>query len=446
MEEDTQLQEQEQEAVEQPAEPTDTLFDTLFAASEEEEESGPDLTQALTISEALEAEDVPEPEEEEVVQEVAEEEVAEEQSAEEQSAPTKKKVRRIVKKEVVDPTPSETPEQQPAYQPEQTPEEDPFVNELLDSEKEFYDMAKFAEANMGQKGISKQYLDFFKKHKEYLEKRRTEDPHFDASEDEQYQRFVGESSPRGLNVKKVKEEMLLEKAEARAMNRLRPQVEQLQQQLFVNKVKPQVEAAQQKFLQETSDSAIPEDLLPKLKEGGAEKLKAENPLEFDIINSVLANVQQISGEFISMASGLTQWDESNQVHQIIDQYIDQKQGEFIAQGTSATKKDGKDFMRRENFYNLPESEQAKYWTWGNEDILSFMKADTKQRIGHFIKLKQDELSQYMRGQGQAPAQAAPAPAAPKPTPQRPAPSPRPGGVPQAVQNEQKDAVLSVLGI
>ena len=440
MEEDTQLQEQEQEAVEQPAEQSDTLFDTLFAATEEEEESGPDLTQALTISEALESE--PEPLQQEVTEEVAEETS---EAVAEESAPTKKKVRRIVKKEVVDPAPdaAEPPPAEP--QPTQAEQEDPFVDELIDSEREFYDMAKFAEANMGQRGMSKQYLDFFKKHKEYLEKRRTEDPHFDASEDEQYQRFIGESSPRGLDVKKVREEMLLKRAEERAMSRLRPQVEQLQQQLYVNKVQPQVEAAQQRFLSETSDIAVPEDLLPKLKEGGAEKLKAENPLEFDIINAILANTQTIANEFISMAAGLSKWDEGNHVHQAIDTYIDKRQSDFIAQGTSATKKDGKDFMRRENFYNLTESEQQKYWTWSNDDILQFMKSDTKEQVAQHIQAKRDELSAYMKGHGQQTAPPPAAEVAPTPTPQRPAPSPRPGGVPQQAK-DTKDAVLSVLGI
>ncbi len=424
----------------------DTLVDALFSASQDEEESSDDRGDALSLNETLDyLGEEPESNEEEVqdTQDVQEET----EPVSEAQPQQKKKVRRIVKKEVVDPVVKEAPVE--AAQPiEQQPDPvDPFIDELTDSERDVYQLASYAENRQGKEGLSKKYLEFFKSNKEYLEKRAQEDPHFDASADEDYRSFVARNNPKfsPKDMKDAREGMLIDKAEDRAMQRVQPVIDDLRRQQYISEVTPRVNAAKQNFTRHIL-SAAPEELHPLIKEKGMEELAKQHPLEYDALRAVAGEYQGMANYLIEIGARLRP--EINAPNyqppvegQKLDRWIDAQQSAFIKSGASNTQRDGKTFARRENFVELDRQSPGKYWTWGDGDLLQLLVGSAKVRVKDIVGAEREKHSRY-NGQP-APQQAT---TTPEPTPKRAAPSPRPGGIPQEQKTEDKNAMLSVLGM
>ena len=435
----------------------DTLVNALFNAAQDTdplEEQAPDLSDAMTLNETLAHIDNPPEEAPEATEAEAADDDSIEAGTEEvvEDAP-KKKVRRIVKKEIVDPTtqPPPSPEQQAPPEPEPV---DPFVDELMDSERELYEMATYAENRMGRKNLGKQYLDFLKQNKEYLEKRSQEDPHFNAEQDEEYVKFVQRNQPNlsKRDIGKIRDEMLMEKAEGRILDRLRPYIDDLQQKQYMAEVMPRVNQAKQTFYRDLL-GATPEELHEVIKKDGLKGLSESNPLEYRVLAHAAQEYQQMADYLIEVSAQLHPVGSPEYTPpphgQKLDNWIHSQQSSFIESGVKNTRRDGKDFARREEFSQLESSQPGKFWTWSDEDLLHLLSASAKIRIKDGIKAKQAELAAYMRGQGQeapAPQQAAPKQQAPAPTPKRQTPSPRPGGVPATQPTEEKNAIFEVLGM
>lgn len=413
----------------------DTLFETV-EAEEVEPEPVKEIGVPTDIETFLSAEAESEPEPE--VESEPEVEEAEPEAEEVKEAEPKKKVKKIRKIE----DPDVQVEEEPKVEPEV--KEDPFIKELLPQELERYELAKFAsERDERYAGLHDKYLDFFKKQKEYLDKRDADgDPIEDFQHDEEYQNFVNRNGVQldHSEVRRIEKEMLKDEIRKEQSAEL----EELKKAQRNAEIKPQVERSKNEFNSQLGE-VLPDQIMSVIKEKGIEEAAKQNPFEYQIADEEIRRAQAMSGALIEISSGLTQYSESDAAQSELIKFIEQEQTSYIETGDTHDEK-GRPFMRRERFNSLPsDAERNKYWTWTNEDLLKLMKF----RAGQSINARIDQHRQQMEAAGYIRQNSQPAPA-PKATPEQqppkaPAPRPSAGSAPSVPSTEERHP-LHVLGL
>ena len=439
-----QIEEPAQEAVEQAepeqAEPEqgNSLYSSLFDIAEQEEKSeevdpGPAPSDVISLSDAVDKLDSEEPVAEEPAQE---EPVAEEAQGEEpeKSEPKKKKVKQVIDPDLPSEVANELTEEAPAQQ--EDPDQE-FVESLLPEEQEIYKLAKYASEKMeGYDGADKQF-------KKYIDSRLKEDPHVNLAEDEDYKRFIANAKPKFSNsdARKVEQEMLLEKAETRAREKLKPEIERVRREQEKINLAPIVHEKKAQA-QALTREIIPEEFRETLsKENGLEEFAKTKPMEYAALDAVSGQVLASANLLVDITTGNTQYDPNNPEHEALLSWVNSEQENFIQSGQ--TQRDGKIFMRRERYFQLPEAKRSEYYSWSDDDLVRIIVARGQEALGNALNQQQEMLKAY--GVAQAP-QSAPAPKAPV---RQQAPSigssPRPS--PETpVKTEQKNPLFNALGM
>jgi|SRR6056300_7021 len=451
---------EEPEATEQPTEvetenetaEQNPLFNALFEAAEEQEsaEEPPEeiphpssLTDALYDIETQSEESIEEESEEQPEQESVQGSAAGEPP---EAARPKKKRKKV--KQVIDPEVPVEHQQQVAFSQPEESEEDKIVKGLIPEEKEYYELAKFASGNMPEhKDLDKKFLNFFKQSKAYVEKRLKDDPYTDLAEDQDYKEFMAKNRPQfsQQDAKKVERAMITRQAEDAAEARVRPEVERLRKEQELARKKPVLDRVKAGFRSQFA-AILPEEVQEKIKqEGGLEEIQKEDPLRFQVMDSITKNLFSFADSFVDITQGLVPYDESNQIHKELLDWVQQEQDNYIK--TGETVREGKTFMRRERFHALPEDKRTQYFTWSDDDLLKLLVMRAKQRLGATLDYQQKMLESagYVR------STAKPKPKAQKPTmPQtvsapQVAPSPRAS---ESAPQPQSKALnpMSILGM
>ena len=385
------------------------LFDSLYAAAEED---GVDLSS-------------------EQPQQAQEQTIQEEEP--------KKKVKRIHKKEIIDPDVPEV-DQTITQAEESLPQEDPFVNELLPEEKQHLEVVRRVAKRTGN-GEDARLVDFFKKNKDYIEKRLQDEPDIDLSDDPDYQSFVARNRPdiSSQDLREAEMDMVAERAERAAYQKLAPRIAAQEREAAVAKILPEVNARKEKATAAVS-SIIPEDIAKSIQESGAENVQKTMPFEYEIIDTAVTNAATYAQKLIDVTSGVERYDPQNQVHAELSDWIRQEEEVFIQTGQTKDQS-GRPFMRRERWLSLPQQQRDKYWTWGEDQLIQIMYARAKESMDQALQQHRDKMSAY----GQAPQpqqQTQVQPPAPPPT----RVAPRTGGTPAPQANDASVSPLSLLGM
>ena len=408
------------------------IFNALYAAAEEgetetETEAPEPYRGPTSIHSAL-------AEEPEVQEEVTEEKTAEPESPAEE---TKPKAKTKVKRKMIDPefqTPNRRP---PTRQTKQAV--DPFVKELLPEEQEAYQITRWAAKNVkGQQGLDQKYLDFFKKHKKFLQ----DNADYDLKDSEEYKKFLEENKPK-TNLKNFEREMWTADAEQRAIKRLQPEFAKLRRNQQKIQGEPQakqnIELAK-KILFDT----IPDDSREIIKASGIKTLVDQNPIEAKIINDSLTGAQDMINTFYQIVHNVEDYDEKNPKHQAVSDFINKEQDKFIKSGR--TVKGGKTFVRRERMPLVPQDQLDKYYTFSDNDIVNLIALRTKESMNGQINNTRQALEKagYTRNGVQPTPQQSPQVEQPRKI-QTPTPS---KGVtaPVAQQPEQSNSILKLLDL
>lgn len=451
-EENTEEQvEQVEQSQESPPEESNSLFDALFTAADEsptiEEEVEEEPREIpVSLTEAVDNLDQPtdEPAEvEEVTEEHEPEGEAEVEVKVEKTKPKKKKVRQVVDPEVEEIDP------EPEYS---FPEEDPdkeFIDSLLPEERDIYETAKFASENLdGYAGKDTEFKDYFSKTKKYIEKRLSEDPHADLSNDEDYQAFISKNRPEfsQIDIKKVDRERSISEAMKRIEQKQAPEKERARVEQERAKKEPIVLRKKAEF-RNYSVKSIPEDFAEQVKdEESIRKFAETNPLEFQIVDNLTRELHNMGDTLLDITQNMVSYDESNTQHARLLNWVNQEQDQYIK--TGQTQHEGKTFMRRERYFRLPESKRAPYYTWSDGDLIAILTMRAKQRITESIEMQRQllENSGYAR-QAQVQAPKPKAVAVKRSAPPSVNSAPRPGNTPDATpKTSKKSAFESVLGL
>lgn len=448
-------QAEEQVADEQPKE-GNSLFNALFEAADsdsEPEEVEEEVEPPRSLYEAVEEIEREPAQAQEEVEEEPEGEVEVEAEPEAEAVEPGRKDPKTTKKrkvkQVIDPD-IEEPDVAPTYAfPEEDPDKD-FVDQLLPEEKDIYDLAKFASSNIdGYEGKDAEFKDYFKKTKDYIEKRIQSDPHVDLADDEEYQTFINRNRPKldQVDIKKIERERNVQEAVKRLEEKQAPEKRRARMEQERAQKAPVVHGHKAEF-RKYSTNAIPEEFSEIVKdEESIKKFSQENPLEFQIVNNLTTELHNVGDLLLDITQGMVPYDEGNPAHAKLLGWVNIEQENFIQSGQ--TKQDGKTFMRRERYFRLPESKRSPYYTWGDADLLAILTMRAKQRIGESLNQQRQllESSGYAR-QVQQPAQKPKKSVARKrANPPKVSSKPRPGNSPaQTPEPSQKSAFESVLGL
>lgn len=423
-----------------------SLLDSLFAAAESEESSPPvqqvepeeveaefDPNEPLALTDIINEPVEPEPDQLE---------------AEPETKPEVKEESRNLEKFDKDlfegglPSPSEVepePQAEPESQPEPQPEPDEPEVVLTEDQEKRYQLAKFAEDNFSEhKGLSKKYLDFFDEQKKYIDERLIEDPNakFDET-DYEYQNFLQRKKPKFSqdDLEKVIEKRTTIRAKQETMSEIAPEIEKLKEQQRVLKVEPTVNKLKE-ATQESIKDLIPEGMREVINSKGSEAAYEQNPVEFDIVDKVATFHQGAMFAFHEISNGMKKFDPSNDTHIRLANWLDNLQH-------SMPEKDGKKFVRRENFGKLSSKEKSKSYTLSDSDVVSMAHESAKLYINNELNANEERLrkSGYVRSQSVASQTV-------EQTPRQHKPAPRQGhNVNQEAQGKEKaNPVLSALGL
>lgn len=434
-----------------------TLFDVAEEATEEVEQAEEeDRGNVINLNEAVNSLDVSDDAEEEPVQEAVQEDKDKEP---EKAEPKKKKLRKIV-----DPDIPEDVAKQPAFQPnieEDAPlidtEEQEFIDTLIPEEKVMYEKILYADKKLGgeYKGKSKKFKTFLKKSKDYLDKKMAEDEFYDPSTDDQYKEFLQKNRPEfsRADEDKVYREMILEEADKRTAKRTESRVQQLEQQLKKYEVAPKVNQAKANFRKVAQETVIPEEYRKALSGGdeAIQKFAQDNPFEYQILENftqqLLTYSDALTDIFLDPTTKLDL--ENNQIHKDLNNWLQKEQENFIQSGQ--TEQDGKVFMRRERFYQLPEDKRSQYYTWSDNDLLKILAIRYQDLVANALNEQRSQLEKagYTRSDAQPAQQQAPVKAkAPAPKPPTVAATPRQGTTvePKSQPKNPNNALLGALGL
>lgn len=429
-----ELEEPKEEVVEN--EDANPIFDALFKAVEEEpQEEGSedeDFVPPSSLHSALHDIDT------EPTEEVEQKEEVQEEESKEEVAPIKKK-RVARKKNIVDPNPeTEKKFTAPTSKP---PVAQADLSGLNESEKERYQLAQWASSNVkGYKNKDKEYLAFFRNHKNYIDSRLKEDPEINLNEDEDYRKFLLDNKPI-FNSQDIQNRKIQKEAERKAVDRLQPEIQKQQREIQRMKNAP-VSKQQKTDSRRRIAKAVPEEIMKGFKSDP--NYTKTHALESKIVDKVLGDAYALVDAFHDISNDMVDYDEKNPVHTALARWIENEQNAFVQSGK--TKRNGRVFIRRERYPNVPTSDKDKYYTFSDEDLINLLTQRAKQSMAVQIDktIKDLEAAGFSRSQGISKKVSTPEH---QPAPPRHNPSPRPGpSAPQAEAKPSENKVLSLLGM
>ena len=444
-------QQAEQAKVEEAkSEPNDALYRTLFDIAEdvEEEVQQESYKPPVDLNEAVQTLDHEEEKQEE-------EKEPEPEPEPEKTEPKKKKLRKVVDPDIPEdvkkqPTYQST-EQEDVYKPDE--EEQEFINDLIPEERSVYEKILYADKRMGgeYEGKSKEFKAFIKKNKEFVEKRMKEDDFYDPSADEQYTEFVQKNKPQFTRADedKVHKEMILEEADRRINKKTNERIQQLEAQLKKYEVMPKINQAKANFRKIAQQTVVPNEYQKEFAEGGEEAIKKfseSNPLEYQILERNTQELLQLSDVLTELfLDPSAQLDiGGNKVHKYLHDWLNTEQDNFIKSGQTQ-QEDGRVFMRRERYYQLPEDKRSEYYTWSDNDLLKLMALRYGDKVNNEIATHREQMEKagYRRVEQAAPQEQ---PKAPEKPPVVNA-TPRQGSSVETKQAPKEDnAILAALGL
>lgn len=416
-------------------EESNKIFDALYSAVEaEEEEDRQEFKPPASIQSALHEI------EQDSLEPVATEEPEKVEPAEEPKE--KPKPKQKVKRKVVDPNFEVAPRPTVRPRPTQAKSEDPFVSELLPEEKERYELAKWASKNMpDQKGLDRQYLDYFKKQKAFIDK--NQDYGDDFAKSPEWKQFQETNRPK-VNVREIERKKIVKEATEEAKKAYQPKIAEQERELFKIRQEPIVQQKIQEA-KKVFNQVVPEEI-----KNNFDQYAKSNPIESGIIGGTVKNAFIMVEEFLNVMNGLKEVDNNEPVQKALNDFIKAEQDRFINSGK--TRRGGKTFVRMERFRNVPAAQKEKYYTFTEEDVVNLLSLRAKEQIDKKIKQSHDNLRKagYVRQEDQQPAQEPVQPAQPvKSTPPSvPTPAPRAGtSVPAGQsQSDQKNTILALLDL
>lgn len=282
------------------------------------------------------------------------------------------------------PAPAPSPAQQvqppaPAPQPPKpVVEEESFTEE----QRDILAAAEWGEKNMPEdfKGKTSELKSYFKKLAAFV----AENP--DVTEDsEEFEKFTAKNKPKISQrlIEKATRGQLKEEAAREAEERLRPQFEQVREQLRRQEAVPQAKKEIERFQEELSKAQIEEgetfsDVIKQVKED-PEKAETEYPLEAPIVKRTV----QLAETYVQINRNLVPFNQGDQDHAALSRFVFTQADKLKALPVEKQARNGKLFKDPQELaalYQQNPQEAVKYWTFTESDVLRMLQAKAAKDI------------------------------------------------------------------
>jgi len=258
-----------------------------------------------------------------------------------------------------------------------------FIDALDEEAKHVLDWYEQAEGVDPEKfkGARQKHLDYLKNLDAKVQEIKKNDPEADLEESYELQQFVKDNKPSysKVDIESAKEEILVQKAHARAKKDYDRELHQI-------KAQPVVEKMSNEFASETlglvskSKTPIIEDVTKVINEEGFEAAQQQYPEESKAIMDSYNSSRDLADAFIGLRNNTVQYDENNPLHVMAGNKVIEYGQQMMSEDNAKHRvnKDGKQFMEPSKYYALTESQRSQHWTFSTDQILKFMQEDARQ--------------------------------------------------------------------
>jgi len=331
----------------------------------------------------------------------------------------------------------------PQLPPKQEPAEDKIDTAgLVDAQIEELEDAMYLEKkDPSKKGFAKKLNEFYRSVDKWVADHKDDpDRTFDEN-DREFTAFLEKSKPKwdGGQRDKIRRDRIVEETKQRALEEVKPQIEQANNMAREAKYGP--------VLERRLNEAV----------GEFDKLtSSEDPLEKDVFTQSKETFSTLASDWLRLTEGLDSLQaprdkQQASRHAWLLNFVANKGAEFEAKGGDAKVRDGKTFLHPAEYGRRRQSGQdvSGHWTFTQDDIVSRLRDEVISEAKDIIQ--EEEKRATERGFVRQKPAAKPKPAEePKPTGGiRATTTPAPGAV-QPSENGSLDhpgtEVISILGL
>lgn len=299
-------------------------------------------------------------------------------------------------------------------------QEDIVLDGLSEEEQDYLDLLNYASKKAGHK-----YSDELKKFSAFVNKRNQirdrilkEEPDADLDDSDTIQKFTAKNRPTlpRKEIKDIERMQIRESIESDLKETYDKKFEELDARGKKAEVEPVVKSQADAFSAELvnlakdaeksfqGDTTIPE-LVEAMDKEGVEAVRERNPLFADMVVGAIQSGTTAAKEFIRLMKfaekGLNVYDENNQTHKFLTEFIINQDGKFASLANDPRKvRVGNDGVRRTfvpqaEFAVMPPEAQNKHWTFSTQERLRMIQANTIMQMRHNV----DDLRKKLEASG-----------------------------------------------
>lgn len=324
--------------------------------------------------------------------------------------PLEKVVEKAVERRLRETKPVEA---EPAKQPDTKGDPDAdFVATLPEAMQEEIELATRAEKDMPDKykGARAKAIESVRKIDAHIAKKRAEDPEWNPDADPEYDEFLEENTFKiaRKDRRTIESSIIEERAEARVMAKLQPQIEETQRVARANELKPAIEQTLQSFDTMVKSAMVPDEKAPLAAKD--DKLAESIQQKFTEQAKHLAKLYlDISMDVVKVPDFDPDLDLNHPDNKLameasaLNRFLIQQEEQFLRNGGDLRFRQGRKFVPRAIYAQIPPNEKAQYWTTGHEEALemiAFTSANTAQNA-YVSEKERREKDGYVRS-GPAP--------------------------------------------
>lgn len=294
-------------------------------------------------------------------------------------------------------------------EPQPSPD-DEYDQSLPEDAQDVLDVLKWAEGRPEHKGKAGEYRAYLKKLDAYTK----ENPEAEASELENFQKI---NTPKLGNLRKLRDEKLIEQTEARITEKFSKQqsaeLETVKKRQYEMEIKPVLaEAAREfanRFTEPTEGSALDPEAAKAILSNSpdvVEKYALEAP--------IVRRHMELDSEYLKLRTGLVALNPENPVHQQLLNFVARHEQGILSGPEAGKLRDGKMFKTNRQMDALRQSDpdaDRKYWSLEDTDVRSRLEKNVHLVIASERKKVEDYAKKM--GYTKAPAAVPPEKIAPK---------------------------------
>lgn len=268
--------------------------------------------------------------------------------------------------------------------------------ELNEDELDELEIAKFADTHLPEhKGAKDEYLKYVKARKEFIKAKLKEigdDGDIDdvlSSKD--FKNFMATQKFGNAKIfTKLNEKRIAHEAVQEARKEFEEKFNRQEKEVNAIKLRPVVAQTVNRFRNTVATTAIPEELREEYRTA-KDGWSPETAFEGAIVDNVVVKNIKLAETLVALDNGLEDYSPSNPLHKEISNFITRGEDFLEKQLANKNYKDGKKFIARAKFLQLPPEKKALYATADTETYLTWLAAATKAEIKQRIK---SELELY----------------------------------------------------